>query len=93
MPQGVHAFPQGIVHLHLSQSVSTLTLTAGNSETNFQNGLFVFDGTGSQVTGSALGCNGGSPSTLTLKNMSAGEYTVVVNSRDAVGGEFGVSLE
>jgi hypothetical protein len=93
MPQGIHAFPQGIVHLHLAQSASTLTLTAGNSETNFQNGLFVLDGTGSQVTGTPLGCNGSSPSSLTLKNLSAGDYTVVVNSRDTVGGEFGVSVE
>jgi hypothetical protein len=93
MPQGVHAFPQGIARLHLSQGVSTLTLTAGNSETNFQNGLFVLSGTGASVSGTALGCNGSSPSTLTLKNMAAGDYTVVVNSRDAVGGEFAVSIE
>ncbi len=93
LPPEALGFPQGIARLHLSKDTASLTLTAGNPETTFPNALFVLTGTGSAVGGTALGCNGSSPSTLTLKNMTAGDYTVVINSRNTVGGQFGISVK
>ncbi len=93
LPPEALGFPQGIALLHLSEDAASLTLTAGNPETNFPNAIFVLSGTGSSITGPALGCNGGSPSTLTLSNVAAGDYTVVINSRNTIGGQFGLSVK
>jgi hypothetical protein len=91
--QGVHGFPEGIVLLHVPEDMSTLAVSAAlNTETNFPTSMAVVSGTGAAATGAPLGCTGGS-NKVTLTNVSAGDYTVIVYSRNTTGGEFAVSVQ
>jgi hypothetical protein len=89
---GVRGYPAGAVILHLANDVPSLTLTSDNPETNFHTALYVLRGTGASTEVAALGCNDLMPSTVTLTNVAAGDYTVVVASTTPAGGNFGVSI-
>lgn len=93
VPTAISGMPESAVLLHLAASAPSLTITAGNPETNFPLALFVLPKTGAAVGTTVLGCNSSSPATLTLSNLAAGDYTIVVESRSATGGEYGVSIE
>lgn len=93
IPAGLHDLPEGAVHLHLAHGTPSLTLTSDNDETNGKLALFVLPGTGANVGKTPLGCASGSPATLTLTNVSGGDYTIVVASLRATGANFGVSIK
>ena len=93
VPPGVTGFPEGIVKLHLDDFTSSLTLTTNDQETDAEFAIFVLSGTGSSVGTSSLGCNEGYPATVTLSNLDAGDYTVVVAATTAAGGQFGLSAQ
>lgn len=94
IPAGAHDLPEGSVHLHLAHGVQSLTLTTDREETTGKTALFVLPGAGDKVDKtSPLGCISGYPATLTLSNVSGGDYTVVVASWSTQGANFGVSLK
>ncbi len=93
VPPGVRGLPEGIVLLHLADTTPSLTLTTDNPETNLDAAIFVLDGQGASVGTQSLGCNEGYPSTLTLTDLAAGDYTIVVGSTTAAGGNFGLRIE
>ena len=92
VPAGVHDMPAGIVVLHLAQPTPTVTLTTDNPETNARAAIFVLSGTGASVGAQPVGCSSGLPATLTLTNLQAGDYTVVLGATSATGGHYGVSV-
>ena len=91
-PAGVREFPQGIALVHLDADAPTLTITTNNEETTVSAALFVLAGVGSSVGGAPLGCNSGLPAAVSLTNVAAGDYTIVVTSTSPAGGAFGVSI-
>lgn len=91
-PVGVRGFPEGIVRVHLSADAPVLVITTDNPETTVRAAVFVLAGTGSAPGGAPLGCNSGFPATLTLSDVRAGDYTIVVEATAPGGGNFGVSL-
>jgi hypothetical protein len=93
VPPGVTGFPEGIVKLHLDDFTSSITLTTNNQETDAAFAVFVLSGTGSTVGSSSLGCTEGYPTSVTLSNLDAGDYTVVVAATTAAGGQFGLSAQ
>jgi hypothetical protein len=92
VPAGVHDMPAGIVILHLAQPTPTLTLSTDNPETNARTAIFVVSGTGASVGTQPLGCNSSLPASLTLTNLQAGDYTVVLGATTATGGHYGLSV-
>ena len=92
---GVLDFPQGVVSLHVDAQLPTLTITTANPETNFDTVLYLLPGLGS-TAGASIACNDdttGYTSTLVLKNLAAGDYTIVVGSATPTGGNFAVSIK
>jgi hypothetical protein len=86
--------PESLVALTLSRAVSTLTLSTALPETTFDTVLYVLP-TCATTSSTALGCNDdadGFASTLTLQDVAAGTYYVVVDSATDEGGQFGLSL-
>jgi hypothetical protein len=86
--------PESVVMLKLAQAVSTLTVSTATPETDFDTILYVLPGCASS-SNAALGCNDdaqGYSSTVTLTNVAAGTYAIVVDSVDAQGGHFGLSV-
>jgi hypothetical protein len=92
-PVGAHDLPEGVVTLHVAQDAASLTITTDNPETTMRSALFVLPGTGSQVGTQALGCVSGLPAHVSLTNVAAGDYTVVVAALLPGGGNFGVSIK
>jgi hypothetical protein len=91
-PVGVRGFPEAIAILHLASDVSALTITTDHQETTVGAAVFVLAGSGASAGGGALGCNSGLPATVTLTDVASGDYTIVIESRTALGGNFGVSV-
>jgi hypothetical protein len=84
--------PEGVVTIRLSQSVNTLVLTTAAPATNFDTTIYLLTGCPDDSLG-ALGCSDDTPgagtaSTLTLTNLGPGDYLLVVDSFDYVGGTF-----
>ena len=87
--------PEGLVRLHLAAPMASLTISTAVEETNFDTALYLLPGAGDSED-SPLGCNDdatGSASTLTVENLPAGDYTIVVDSKSMTGGRFGVKLQ
>jgi hypothetical protein len=86
--------PESLVTLTLASAVSTLTVSTAMPETNFDTVLYVLPGCPS-TSSQALGCNDdtqGYSSTVTLTNVAAGSYTIVVDSATSQAGQFGLSV-
>jgi hypothetical protein len=84
--------PEGLVTLRLTANAPTLTLTTARPATNFDTTLYLLQGCPDDSLG-ALGCGDDTPglgtaSTLVLHDVNAGDYQVVVDSFDHVGGTF-----
>jgi hypothetical protein len=85
--------PDAIVKVHLATRTNKLTLTTVSASTNFDTALYVLQGCPTSTAG-ALGCNDDTPngstaaSTLELADMPAGDYLVVIDSFNEVGGAF-----
>ncbi len=86
--------PESIVMLKLTKQVDTLTISTATPETNFDTVLYVLPACASSSS-QALGCNDdtdGYSSTVTLTNVAAGTYAVVVDSANSQAGQFGLSV-
>jgi hypothetical protein len=87
--------PESLVALHLSKAAATLTITTAVPETELDTAIYLLTGCPSSSSG-ALACNDddkGFASTLSLKNVPAGDYTIVVESIAPAGGNFGLSVD
>lgn len=86
-PQDPKGRPEGVALLKLTAPAQSVTLTTARPGTTFDTVLSVF---ASCAATTALSCNddgpSGSTSTLTLSNVAAGTYVVVVDSWNAAGG-------
>lgn len=90
-------YPQAVVRLHLDADAPSLTLTTVAPATDFDTVLFVFPSCGARAT-APLACNDDarpdtSGSTVTLANVAAGDYVVVVASANASVGTFQLSVD
>ena len=86
--------PETVLSLKLTQNVNTLTLSTAMPETDFDTILYVLPSCATS-SATALGCNDdtqGYSSTLTLTNVAAGTYYVVVDSANSQAGHFGLSI-
>lgn len=86
--------PESLVTLQLGSSANTLTISTAMPETDFDTVLYVLPNSASDSS-AALACNDdtqGFTSTVTLTNVAAGTYLVVVDSANARGGHFGLSV-
>jgi hypothetical protein len=86
--------PETVLSLKLTQNVNTLTLSTAMPETDFDTILYVLPSCATS-SATALGCNDdtqGYSSTLTLTNVAAGSYYVVVDSANSQAGHFGLSI-
>ncbi len=94
VPSGAKTRPEGIVRLRVPAALASLTITTAVEETNFDTIVYLLKGNGS-TPGTPVSCNddaAGSASTLTLTNVQAGDYTIVVDSEPNSGGAFGVKI-
>jgi hypothetical protein len=86
--------PESVVMLTLTQSVSALTISTATPETNFNTVVYVLPECTTSSSG-ALGCNDdtqGYSSTVTLANVPAGSYAIVVDSVTQQTGQFGLAI-
>jgi len=82
------------VMLKVDHDVSSLTVSTATPETDFDTVLYVLPACASSSS-QALGCNDdtqGYSSTVTLTNVPAGTYVVVVDSASSRTGHFGLSV-
>ncbi len=86
--------PESVVMLKVDHDVSSLTVSTATPETDFDTVLYVLPACASSSS-QALGCNDdtqGYSSTVTLTNVPAGTYVVVVDSASSRTGHFGLSV-
>ena len=88
--------PEATVGLHLENPVNQLTVSTLRPETSIDTVVYLMPACASD-TNTALGCNddgigGGYASSFTLENVPAGDYTIVIDSAQAAGGPFGISV-
>ncbi len=86
--------PEGIVRLHVPAEVASLTITTAVEETNFDTVVYLLAGAG-ETEDSAIDCNddvSGTAGALTVQNLAAGDYLIVVDSKSTTGGQFGVKV-
>lgn len=84
--------PEGVVKLRLTDRANKLTLSTVGGGTTFDTTLYVMPGCPNDTV-DALGCaddfpGGNAASVLVLTDLPAGDYLVVIDSFDAVGGAF-----
>ncbi len=87
--------PEGLVRLHLATAVASLTISTAVEETNFDTVVYLLPGAG-DTEDSPIDCNddaAGSAGAITLHDLNAGDYTIVVDSKSMLGGQFGVKLQ
>jgi hypothetical protein len=86
--------PEFVTKLHLDKATPSITLTTARRETQIDTVLYVTSAC-SPTSTQILGCNDDMPdsgaSSLTLSNLAAGDYYVIVDSR--TGSEGSVGLE
>lgn len=86
--------PDAVYKLHLANSASELTLSTAQPETTVDTVLTLLPKC-TALADTAFGCNDdtdGFASELTLKNVRAGDYVIVVESRTSAGGPFGLKI-
>ncbi len=87
--------PESVVRLQLTKPAATLTVTTALPETDHDTAVFVLSGC-AESSATALGCNDdtqGYSSSVTLKNVPAGLYMIVIESVQMRGGQWGVSVD
>jgi hypothetical protein len=95
VPNDATGRPESAVRLHLAAAAATLIVSTALPETDFDTAVYVVKGCAASSSG-ALGCNDdvrGYSSTLTLNNVPAGDYTIIIEAVQPRGGHFGVSVE
>jgi hypothetical protein len=88
--------PESVIKLHLPSQVPSLTLTTNRRETQVDTVVYVASACSPTAT-QILGCNddigaGNVTSELTLTNLAAGDYFVVVDSASNDGGPFALTF-
>ncbi len=94
IPALATARPEAAVPLKLPKGAARLVVTTALPETDFDTAVYLLPSCAATSAG-ALGCNDdekGFSSTLSLENVPAGDYTIVVESVAARGGHFGVAV-
>ncbi|MCW5833169.1 MAG: hypothetical protein KIS78_12275 [Labilithrix sp.] len=94
VPNDATGRPEAAVQLHLASAARTLTITTALPETSFDTALYLVPACAAS-SAAALGCNDdakGYASELVLKDVPAGDYTIVVESVQRRGGRFGVAV-
>jgi hypothetical protein len=86
--------PEALVTLKLAKAVATLTVSTATPETNFDTVVYIVPSCATS-SAQAIGCNDdtqGFTSTVTAMNVAAGTYTIVVDSANSIGGQFGLTV-
>jgi hypothetical protein len=88
--------PESVVKLHVAAKTAIITLSTDRPETQVDTILYVATTCGS-ASPKTIGCNdnsdaGGSMSTLTLNNVAAGDYYVIVDTKSHLTGSFGLTV-
>ncbi len=86
--------PESLVMLDLTQSVAALTISTATPETDFNTVVYVLPECATSSS-EAIGCNDdtqGYSSTVTLTNVPAGTYAIVVDSVTSQTGHFGLTI-
>ncbi|HVH48219.1 MAG TPA: hypothetical protein VM925_38060 [Labilithrix sp.] len=94
VPNDAVGRPEAAIPLHLGAAAPSLTITTALPETNFDTAVYVIPSCAAS-SANALGCNDdvkGYSSTLTLKDVPAGDYTIIVESVQMRGGQFGIAV-
>jgi hypothetical protein len=81
--------------LHLPAPVTSLTISTAVELTNFDTVIYLLPGAG-DTEDSAIDCNddtAGSAGAITVQDLAAGDYTIVVDSKSMTGGQFGVQVQ
>ena len=94
VPNDATGRPEAAIPLHLATAAPSLTITTALPETSFDTAVYLIPACAAS-SADALGCNDdtkGFSSTLTLKDVPAGDYTIVVESVQMAGGRFGVAV-
>jgi hypothetical protein len=94
-PHNAVGRPESVVTLRLAKAASQVTISTAMPETDFDTVVYLLPGCAG-VSSAALGCNDdarGSASVLTVKNVPAGDYLIVVDSILRDGGRFGLSVD
>lgn len=91
---GTTPLPETVIRLHVASKLATLKLSTDRRETQMDTALYVVSACGS-ASPTVLGCNDDGPagnltSELTLTNISAGDYYVIVDAASGGGGSFGL---
>lgn len=95
VPNDAKGRPEAAIPLRLDAPASTLTITTALPETDFDTAVYLIPSCAASSS-NALGCNDdeiGFASRLVLKDVPAGDYTIVVESISMRGGRFGVEVE
>ena len=87
--------PETVIRMHVTTQLPSLTLTTDRRETQMDTVLYVASACSPTAT-QILGCNddigpGNVASTVTLTNVAAGDYYVIVDSMTDGGGQFGLT--
>ena len=94
VPNDATGRPEAAIQLHLAVAAPSLTITTALPETSFDTAVYMIPSC-APSSAAALGCNDdakGYASELVLKNVPAGDYTIVVESVQMRGGRFGVAV-
>jgi hypothetical protein len=92
---GTKSRPDNVYKLHLAEQASTLTLSTAQPETMIDTIVMLLPSCTAPAE-EALGCNDdatGFSSTVSLKDVPAGDYFVIVESRPSAGGAFGLTID
>lgn len=85
--------PEAVIKLRLAAATPKLVLSTAEPETQMDTGIVVLPSCTASMD-SALGCNDdgiGYTSRLTLTNLAAGDYFIIIESTQPNGGGFGLS--
>jgi len=85
--------PEAVIKLRLSAVATKLVLSTAEPETQIDTGIVVLPSCTASID-TAIGCNDdvtGFSSQVTLSNLAAGDYIVIIESAQANGGGFGLT--
>lgn len=94
VPNDATGRPEATIQLHLAADAPSLTITTALPETSFDTAVYLIPSC-APSSSAALGCNDdakGYASELVLKDVPAGDYTIVVESVQMRGGRFGLAV-
>lgn len=97
LANGAKGRSEGVVKLHLPSAVASLEISTSRAETNFDTVVYLLPGAvTSAAAATAIACNDdalGTSSTVFATNLTAGDYTIVVDSVSSGDGEFALTIK